>query len=202
MMSSYNDLAGGGEYCHTWTWFVASLNDSSIIKISVIKWMSYAPSFPWNFSLSIILGGTWKIEQSIFSSLLQQVSLAFEICEEFYSMCRFPHVCYQAWSFCNHRWWWYHSLTAHQHQKGHTVPKQVICNHRMQGFRLLKAITHRQLQCVCKSGDMFSHNELNVLDGFRIVHVFLDGCALLIFMLFPHPHLTVLRTHTARMPWP
>ncbi len=23
-------------------------------------------------------------------------------------------------------WWWYHSLTAHQHQKGHTVPKQVI----------------------------------------------------------------------------
>ncbi len=22
--------------------------------------------------------------------------------------------------------WWYHSLTAHQHQKGHTVPKQVI----------------------------------------------------------------------------
>ncbi len=21
---------------------------------------------------------------------------------------------------------WYHSLTAHQHQKGHTVPKQVI----------------------------------------------------------------------------
>ncbi len=24
------------------------------------------------------------------------------------------------------QWWWYHSLTAHQHQKGHTVPKQVI----------------------------------------------------------------------------
>ncbi len=25
------------------------------------------------------------------------------------------------------RWlWWYHSLTAHQHQKGHTVPKQVM----------------------------------------------------------------------------
>ncbi len=23
-------------------------------------------------------------------------------------------------------WWWYHSLTARQHQKGHTVPKQVI----------------------------------------------------------------------------
>ncbi len=23
-------------------------------------------------------------------------------------------------------WCWYHSLTAHQHQKGHTVPKQVI----------------------------------------------------------------------------
>ncbi len=23
-------------------------------------------------------------------------------------------------------WWWYHSSTAHQHQKGHTVPKQVI----------------------------------------------------------------------------
>ncbi len=23
-------------------------------------------------------------------------------------------------------WWWYHCLTAHQHQKGHTVPKQVI----------------------------------------------------------------------------
>ncbi len=23
-------------------------------------------------------------------------------------------------------WWWYHSLTAHQHQMGHTVPKQVI----------------------------------------------------------------------------
>ncbi len=23
-------------------------------------------------------------------------------------------------------WWWYHSLMAHQHQKGHTVPKQVI----------------------------------------------------------------------------
>ncbi len=23
-------------------------------------------------------------------------------------------------------WWWYHGLTAHQHQKGHTVPKQVI----------------------------------------------------------------------------
>ncbi len=22
--------------------------------------------------------------------------------------------------------WWYHTLTAHQHQKGHTVPKQVI----------------------------------------------------------------------------
>ncbi len=22
-------------------------------------------------------------------------------------------------------WWWYQSLTAHQHQKGHTVPKQV-----------------------------------------------------------------------------
>ena len=22
-------------------------------------------------------------------------------------------------------WWWYHSLMAHQHQKGHTVPKQV-----------------------------------------------------------------------------
>ncbi len=22
--------------------------------------------------------------------------------------------------------WWYHSLTAHQHQKGHTVPKPVI----------------------------------------------------------------------------
>ncbi len=22
--------------------------------------------------------------------------------------------------------WWYHSLTSHQHQKGHTVPKQVI----------------------------------------------------------------------------
>ncbi len=21
-------------------------------------------------------------------------------------------------------WWWYHSLTAHQHQKGHTVPKR------------------------------------------------------------------------------
>ncbi len=20
-------------------------------------------------------------------------------------------------------WWWYHSLTAHQHRKGHTVPK-------------------------------------------------------------------------------
>ncbi len=24
------------------------------------------------------------------------------------------------------RWWWYHSLMAHEHQKGHTVPKQVI----------------------------------------------------------------------------
>ncbi len=24
------------------------------------------------------------------------------------------------------QWWWYHSLTAHQHQKGHTVQKQVI----------------------------------------------------------------------------
>ncbi len=23
-------------------------------------------------------------------------------------------------------WWWCHSLMAHQHQKGHTVPKQVI----------------------------------------------------------------------------
>ncbi len=27
---------------------------------------------------------------------------------------------------CGWWWWWYHSLTAHQHQKGHTVPKQVI----------------------------------------------------------------------------
>ncbi len=25
-----------------------------------------------------------------------------------------------------HIWWWYHSLTAHKHQTGHTVPKQVI----------------------------------------------------------------------------
>ncbi len=24
------------------------------------------------------------------------------------------------------KWWWYHSLTAHQHQNGHTVPKEVI----------------------------------------------------------------------------
>ncbi len=23
-------------------------------------------------------------------------------------------------------WWWYHSLMPHQHEKGHTVPKQVI----------------------------------------------------------------------------
>ncbi len=26
----------------------------------------------------------------------------------------------------NVEWWWYHSLTAHQHQKAHTVPKQVV----------------------------------------------------------------------------
>ncbi len=29
-------------------------------------------------------------------------------------------------SFCGSCWLWYHILTAHQHQKGHTVPKQVI----------------------------------------------------------------------------
>ncbi len=30
------------------------------------------------------------------------------------------------WLMGRWRWWWYHSLMAHQHQKGHTVPKQVI----------------------------------------------------------------------------
>ncbi len=40
------------------------------------------------------------------------------------SVCRriFPG----SWAGGDGWWWWYHNLTTHQHQKGHTVPKQVI----------------------------------------------------------------------------
>ncbi len=40
-------------------------------------------------------------------------------------------------------WWlWYHSLTAHQHQKGHIVPKQVtmICNVNSSRYSLRTAL--------------------------------------------------------------
>ncbi len=40
------------------------------------------------------------------------------------------------------RWWWYHSLTAQQHQKGHTVPKQVAIATSIQVF------TVQALHCV------------------------------------------------------
>ncbi len=36
------------------------------------------------------------------------------------------HLVLDVSTFYHCRWWWHHILTAHQHQKGHTVPKQVI----------------------------------------------------------------------------
>ncbi len=40
-------------------------------------------------------------------------------------------------------WWWYHSLTVHQHQKGHTVSKQVIMI-----ATSIQVATVQVLQCV------------------------------------------------------
>ncbi len=77
-------------------------------------------------------------------------------CEGFCSICRFSNMCYQAWSFCNHRIKW---------------------------FNLLKAISHHQLQCVCNAGNMLSyHNALHVLlSAFQAVIVFLSRWVFLIF---------------------